>query len=564
MALKCGQAASDGPIPMTHDTASADLVLRGATVLTMDTADTRAQAVAVRDGLIVGVGADHDVESLIGPSTHVLDCRGRTVTPGFIDSHTHNTYVGEFRYRLDQLNLPAELTPSVEVLLGQVREQAGRTPGGEWIAGKNVEPHAMRERRWPTRHELDRAAPDNPVILTIRGGHACVANTRALERFGIARDTPDPEGGVIDRDSSGDLTGVLRDVTSIRAVLPQATLAELKTGLHTLEGMFLRLGITSTHDCGAGPRPEPYRAYREVVTDRRWRIRTSLFVYHDFLLANGDLFREGFDDIGLGLRGVKLFVDGSIQCFTCAFREPYVTKDTRGWEGLRYSQDKIDEAVLEAHRRGYQVAIHAQGDYGITMAVNAIEHAMRAYPRTTPRHRIEHTLCPTVDDLRRMAWLGITPNLFLFHPWFWGDQHIREFIGPKRARRMVPARTAIDLGMRPCAHSDCPVCTPDDPVWPSNPLWGMACAVTRRTRSGVDIGAEERVTPLDALRLYTANGARAVGEESVKGSLEVGKLADLVVLAQNPLDVDPWAIKDVVVEKTVVGGEIAYDRERDG
>jgi predicted amidohydrolase YtcJ len=542
----------------------ADLVLTGATVLTVDAAHPRARAVAIKDGLIVGVGADHDVESLIGPGTRVLDCRGRTVTPGFIDSHTHNVHVGEFRYRLDQLNLPADLAPALEDLLAQVRARAERTPAGQWIGGRNVEPNGMRERRWPTRQELDAAAPHNPVLLTIRGGHACVANTRALHLFGIGPDTPDPEGGVIEREpGTGHPNGVLRDVTSIRSALPESTLGDLKDALAELERKYLRLGITSAHDCGANPRPESYRAYRETVDERRWRIRTSLFVYHDYLLANVDAFSEGFDDRQLKLRGVKLFMDGSIQCFTCAFREPYVTRDTRGWEGLRYSQDKINEAVRRAHERGYQVAIHAQGDIGITMAVNAIEHAMEATPRPDPRHRIEHTLCPAREDLERMGRLGIVPNLFLFHPWFWGDQHIREFIGPERAARMVPARTALDLGLRPSAHSDCPVCTPDDPVWPSNPLWGMACAVTRRTRSGQDIGGAERVSPAEALGIYTINGAHAAFEERVKGSIAVGKLADLVVLAENPLEVDPWAIKDIAVERTIVGGDVAYDRERD-
>src|SRR5436189_5535881 len=181
-----------------------------------------------------------------------------------------------------------------------------------------------------------RLAAQTPVILTIRGGHASVANTRALDLFGIGQDTPDREGGVIDRDpATGDLTGVLRDVTSIRSALPQGSLADLKDGLATLEKMFLRLGITSTHDCGATPRPESYLAYREAVDERRWRIRTSLFVYHDFLMANEELFREGFDDTRLKLRGVKPFMDGSIQCFPCAFREPYVTRATRGREGPR-------------------------------------------------------------------------------------------------------------------------------------------------------------------------------------------------------------------------------------
>jgi predicted amidohydrolase YtcJ len=341
-----------------------------------------------------------------------------------------------------------------------------------------------------------------------------------------------------------------------------ATLAQLKDGLATLNGLYVKLGITSAHDAGANPRPESYRAYQEAVEEGRWQIRTYLMPYREYALARDLGLRAGFGDDRLKLGAVKVFMDGSIQCFTCAFREPYVTRDTRGWEGLRHTQAEIDEAVAEAHRLGWQVAIHAQGDWGITMAVNAIEHAMRAHPRPDPRHRIEHALCPTREDLERMRALGVVPSFFLFHPWFWGDQHIEEFIGPARAGRMVPVRTALDLGLRPCAHSDCPVCTPDDPVWPSNPLWAMACAVTRRTRSGADIGPGERITPLEALRLYTIHGAHAAFEERVKGSLEPGKLADMVVLGDDPLAVDPWAIRDIRVERTIIGGEIVYDAER--
>lgn len=537
----------------------ADLVLRGATVLTVDPRDTVAEAVAVRAGRIVAVGRDEDVADLIGSGTRVLDLPGKTVVPGFIDSHTHNVHVGEFRYSLSQLNLAAELVPSIPELLNLVAERAARARPGEWIGGRNYDPNGMRERRWPTRWELDRVAPDNPVMITIRGGHACVANSRALALAGITRDTPDPPGGVIDRDPDGEPNGVLRDVTSIRAVLPVSTVAELKAGLAGLSDLYLRLGVTSVHDAGATPRPESYRAFREAVEEGLFKQRAYLMVYHDFALAHDLGLRTGFGNDRLRMGAVKLFADGSIQCFTCAFREPYVTRDTRGWEGLRYKPDELAEAVTEAHRLGYQVAIHAQGDYGITVAVDAIERAMQAFPRPDPRHRIEHTLCPTRDDLERMRALGIVPNFFLFHPWFWGDQHIREFIGPERAARMVPARTAIDLGLAPCAHSDCPVCTPDDPVWPSNPLWGMACAVTRRTRSGADIGAGERITAAEALRLYTINGARAAFEEDRKGSIEPGKLADLVVLGANPLTTEPWAIKDIPVEATIIGGEIVHD-----
>src|SRR5437667_447564 len=186
----------------------ADLVLKGATILTMDAKDSVAQTVAVKHGRIVGVGTDADVEGLIGRGTHVLDCRGKTIVPGFIDSHTHNTLVGEFRYSFDQLNTAAELNPTLEGLLAKIKERAAGVSPGEWIGGRNYDPNAMREGRWPTRHELDAVAPLNPVLITIRGGHACVANTRALELAGITRDTPDPEGGVIDRDEAGDPTGV--------------------------------------------------------------------------------------------------------------------------------------------------------------------------------------------------------------------------------------------------------------------------------------------------------------------------------------------------------------------
>jgi predicted amidohydrolase YtcJ len=542
----------------------ADLVLRRATVLTVDADDSVAEALAVRDGVIVAVGTDADVEPLIGPGTRVLDLPGRTVVPGFVDSHTHNVHVGEFRYSFRQLNLAAELVPSLPQVLALVGERAHAARPGEWIGGRNFDPNGMDERRWPTRRELDAVAPDHPVVLTIRGGHACVANSRALALAGIGRDTPDPEGGVIERDERGEPNGVLRDVTAIREAPPPATLAELKEGLGTIHDMYVRLGITSVHDAGATPRPESYRAYREVVEEGRWKVRAYLMIYRDFALANDLGLRTGFGNDRLRVGAVKMFMDGSIQCFTCAFREPYLSRPTRGWEGLRYSQEAANEAVAEAHRLGWQVAIHAQGDHGITVAVNALEHAMREHPRPDPRHRIEHALCPSPEDLKRMQALRIVPNFFVFHPWFWGDQHIHDFIGRERADRMVPVRTAIDLGLRPCAHSDCPVCTPDDPVWPSNPLWGMACAVTRRTRSGADIGPGERITAREALRMYTLNGAHASFEERIKGSLEVGKLADVVVLGGNPLTTEPWAIKDLVVEKTIIGGETVFDRERQG
>ena len=541
---------------------SADLVFMNGNVMTVSAKDTIAQAVAVREGLIVGVGTNGDMEPLIGRDTKVMNHRGKTVVPGFIDSHTHNVSIGEFMFNFKLLNMPTELNPSIADIQQRIRERAKETPEGDWIGGRNLDPNSLKEGRWPTREELDACAPENPLILTIRGGHASVVNSRALELAAITKDTPNPEGGIIEKDPmTGEPTGVLRDVPLMKAVVPQASLQDLKDGLAAASEQYVQTGVTSTCDAGAMDKPDSYRAYQEAVAEGRVKTRTYLMIHEEFYRKNDLGLRTGFGNDRLKLGAVKLLVDGSIQCFTCAFYEPYVGRETRGLEGLRYTQEHLNKIVFEAHRLGYQVAIHAQGDYGITVAVNAIEHAMEKYPRPDPRHRIEHTLCPTIEDLKRMKTLGIVANFYLFHPWFWGDLHIGHFIGKERAYRMVPVKTAMKMGIVSCAHSDCPVCTPNDPVWPSNPLWGMWCAVNRKTRSGADIGPEEKLTPMEALRAYTINGAYASFEEKIKGSIEVGKLADMVVLSANPIAIDPWQIRNITVEKTIIGGEVVYETQ---
>lgn len=540
----------------------ADMVIKNSNVITVDTDGTSAEAVAVRDGKIVRVGSNREMQPLIGADTRVQNLNGRTVVPGFIDSHTHSTHLGEFRYSFKLLNLAAELNPTIADVLRKIKAKAEETPPGEWIGGKFFDPKGLREARWPTRQELDECAPDHPLMVSIRGGHACVVNSRALAIVGITGNTPDPEGGIIERDAiTGEPTGVLRDVQSIRTAPPPATLQEIKEALVRIGHEYIKTGVTSTGDAGATDRPEPYRAYQETVAEGRLKTRTYLMIREAFYRQNDLGLRTGFGNDRLRLGPVKLLVDGSIQCYTCAFDEPYITGDTKGLEGLRYSQERLNEIVAEAHRLGYQVAIHAQGDYGIKVAVDAIEHAMEKFPRPDPRHRIEHALCPTMEDLERMKRLGIIANFYFFHPWFWGDQHINHFIGPERANKMAPAKTAMRMGIVACAHSDCPVCMPNDPVWPANPLWGMWCAVNRKTRSGVDIGPHEKLTPLEALRAYTINGAYASFEEHLKGSIEPGKLADMVILSDDPLSTDPWKIRDIEVLKTIIGGEVVYEKE---
>ena len=538
----------------------ADLVIKNATVVTVDPGNTISEAVAVFGGKIVKVGTNRGIAPFVGEKSSVLDLEGKTLIPGFNDSHTHNVATGEFLHSLGLIDAAPELTPTIPVLLERVRERVKDTSKGGWVGGKNYVPEAVKEKRWPSLEELDSVAPDNPLIIIIRGYHAHVVNSKALQLAGITKDTPNPEGGVIDKDPvTGEPTGVLRDTPFMKAVIPQASLADFKTGLARLSEAYVKIGVTSTGEAGAPDTPDAFRAYQEAVADGTLKTRTYLMIREQFYRPNDLGLRTGFGNDMLRLGAVKIFMDGSIQCYTCAFEEPYITKDTRGMEGLRYTREQIETIIEECHRLGYQVAIHAQGDYTIRMAVDAIERAMKKNPRPDPRHRIEHCLCPSAKELERMRELGIIANFYLFHPWYWGDRHIDDFIGEDRAGRMVPAKTAMDMGINVCAHSDCPVCTPDNPVWPSNPLWGMWCAVNRKTRSGREIGPREKLTPLEALRAYTINGAYATFEEEIKGSIEPGKLADMVILSENPLKIDPWEIRNIKVEKTIIGGKIVYE-----
>jgi predicted amidohydrolase YtcJ len=273
--------------------------------------------------------------------------------------------------------------------------------------------------------------------------------------------------------------------------------------------------------------------------------------------------RTGFGDERLRLGPVKLFADGSIQVFTCAFYEPYITQPTDSVRAhprgvLTMTEQELHDMVTDAHARGYQVAIHAQGDRGIDVALDAIEHAMTADPRPDPRHRIEHCQCVSATGLARMARLGVIGSFYPHHSWYWADRHISTFIGPERAHRMNPMKSAMKAGVVTVGHSDAPIATIGDPMFGAEPLFGMWCAVNRTTRNGVKLGPEERLSPMEAIRAFTINGAHASFEEHLKGSIEPGKLADLVVLDRDPRAVDPWEIRDIRVLRTVIGGETVY------
>ena len=547
----------------------ADLVLWNGNVITVDPRNRIARGVAVKGDRIVHVGSSEEVQELVGRSTMVIDLNGKTLLPGFIEPHTHFMSFGT---RLRMVNVRTPPNETISDVLDRIRERARLTPAGQWIQAQGYEHTAIKEKRWPTRAELDSAAPDHPLVITYRSSHVWMGNSKALMLAGIDKDTPQPEGGHIDKDpDTGEPTGVLREKAASKPMtrlIPHPTVEDLKEGVVEAGQEYLSVGITSTHDAGTGDTPAYYRAYQESIEEGRLKVRVYLMIhdlpYSRFYMERDLGLRTGFGNERLRLGPVKTCSDGSIQVHTGTFYDPYIkydpgdtTRDPRG--SLQVSPEEQKKIILEAHSKGYQVAIHAQGDRGIDVALDAIENALEKFPRKNSRHRIEHCQCVTKSGLKRMKNMGVIASFYPHHIWYWGDRHVTEFLGLERASRLDPMKSAMDMGIVTVAHSDTPIALPKDPLFATDPLFGMWCAVNRRTRNGLLLGPEERLTTMDALRLYTINAAYASFEENIKGSIEVGKLADFVVLSQNPLHTDPWEIRNIKVEKTIIGGEILYE-----
>jgi predicted amidohydrolase YtcJ len=546
----------------------ADTVITGGKVITVNPLNEIAEAVALREGKILAVGRTEDVTLLAGPHTERIRLNGQTVLPGFIEPHTHFM---EYGIEMTWVNAKSPPNTKMAHILERLRDKAAKTPKGDWVLAFGIEEGGLEENRFPTKEEIDRVVPEHPVYMIHRSHHAAVANSRALSMAAIGESSPQPAGGHMDRDpATGRLTGVLREKAAFKPVqdiIPPPTKEEMKEGIARAGKLYATAGITSTHDAGPPTRPDAYRAYQEAVAEGLLKTRVYMMVrdwpYAHYALDRDLGLRTGFGNERLRIGPLKTCVDGSIQVFTCAFYDPYITLESDHTKShpkglLQMAPDQINPLVLEAHQKGYQVAIHAQGDYGIDVAIDAIEAAMTRHPRPDPRHRIEHCQCVTPQGIERMKRLGIIASFYPHHVWYWADRHVSTFIGRERANRIDPMKSAMDAGVIVIAHSDAPIATIGDPVFAADPLFGMWCAVNRKTRGGLLLGPEERLTPMEAIRAYTINAAYASFEETIKGSIEPGKLADLVILEKDPREVDPWEIRNIKVERTIIGGETVY------
>jgi predicted amidohydrolase YtcJ len=525
----------------------ADLVLVNGQVVTMDPRQPRAQAVAIAGDRFTAVGGDHDVRNLASARTRVVDLGGRTVVPGFIDAHSHPAAAG----RLHLKRIDCDLR-SIADIQAAVRARADETPAGEWVLGFKYDDTKTREGRPLTRQDLDAAAPAHPVFIQHRGGHTGYVNTLAFTRAGIAEGAPDPPGGAFDRDpATGRFTGRVKEraADAFERVIPSTeTRDDYRQGVRLISQMMSRTGITSVHD--AYGTPDDLRAYQDARAAGELSLRVYCLIgaaHFDEMLRAG--VRTGFGDEWVRVGAVKMTCDGSISERTARLSEPYVGRP--GDRGMLVTdEDELYVTLRKAHEADWQLGVHANGDEAIALVLDIYERLQRERPRRDPRFRIEH--CTVVNDalVARIKALGAVPTPFSTYVYYHGEK-MAEY-GAERLERMFALRSFLDARVPATQASDYP-------PGPFEPMMALQSEVTRTDMEGRVWGARQRISVEEAIRVGTVHGAWASFEERVKGSIEAGKLADLVVLGRDPFREDPLSLVTIPVERTMVGGRWVFE-----
>jgi len=509
----------------------ADLILYNANVLTLNRRKPRAELVVVKGDRIVWVGKNDGLGLFKGKR---IDCEGKTLMPGFNDAHIH---LMSYASNLLSLDCSSASVASVSDIQALIKQQAARTPQGTWIKGVGYNEFYLAEHRHPTRRDLDQAAPHHPVRLTHRSLHACVLNSLGLALAGITIETPDPDGGLIDREpETGEPSGLLYGMNSYinEQVIPPLSDEELRQGVRLANQGLLSSGITSVQDATVRNGFEQWQTFHGFKERGDLVPRLSMmFGLH----ALAEFKKKGmyycYGDSRLRLGAVK-----------------YILDETKGQ--LNPSQGELNEGVLQAHQAGFQVAIHAVEEGTVEAAATALEYCLIEYPKGGRRHRLEHcSICPPplLRRLKAVKALVVTQPAFIYYS---GERYLSD-VPDIQLPWLYRTKSFLRNGLRPAGSSDCPVA-------PCNPLPGVYAAITRKAENGRVLSPRESISAEDALRIYTLGGAYASFEEQLKGSIEVGKLADMVLLSADPISVAPEQIKDIQVEKTIVGGEVVWER----
>jgi hypothetical protein len=541
-----------------------DRIFFNGVVLTGDAQSPRVDAVAVRDGSIAAVGGNDQITSLRNGETEMIDLGGRLTLPGFNDSHLH--LIG---YATNRSKVDLSRCESIEEVVQQIKEfiKKNQVPDGEWIFGWGWNHSLFKEKKMPDRRDLDRASTTHCLAMMRTCCHILAVNTRALEKAGIENNPPTLEGGKVETDSSGVSTGVLKEkaMNLVLDLIPPFDVEALKDLILAAGRDFAAAGLTSvqTDDLaalGSDLLPQLVEAYRLLEAEGTLPLRINL---QPLLMKIGELERfiemgyhayEGSDFFRIG--PLKLLSDGSLGGKTAFLNSPYEGEDNnRGVPVL--SREEISELVNLAHKNGMQVASHAIGDASIEMVLETYREANRLYPRRDPRFRVVHASITSPKALEMFSELNALADI---QPSFTASDHayIDQNLGTERASWSYRWKDFIKKGIAMGGGSDCPVES-------YKPLSGISVAVTRQDQKGEPAGGwypEQRLELGEALSIYTMGSAYCTFEEKTKGSISPGKLADLVVTAENITAVDPFEIKDVEIAMTIVNGNIVYDSSK--
>ncbi|MFX0077009.1 MAG: amidohydrolase [Candidatus Hermodarchaeota archaeon] len=504
--------------------------------------------IIVSGSKIVKVGLIGDLE--IPKQSKIIDATGKTIIPSFIDSHTHFILMGV--RTLTMLDLSK--TESISDVMERVKTRLIGLPKDTWLSCHGWDESNWKEKRYPSKFDLDNVAPDNPVILTPYYGHLMVVNSRVLKLANITNDTPDPRGGKIDKDPrTNETTGVLREeaMEMIEAIKPPISKKTSLLGLQKACEIVLSHGCASIHELESDSiKISIYQTALEkgILKTRVYVMPEARFTETmlDGIEALG--VRTGFGNDFLKIGAVKIYIDGSMGSRTAVFSEPY--SDDYSTQGIfSISLEELEKRVLRVHRLGMQVAIHAIGDRGIEEALNAIEIALNQYPRKNHRHRIEHCEVLTEDQILRIKRLGVVTSVQPNFLGEWGQPRgmYEQRLGLTRLQLCNPYRKLLDEGIKVAFGSDCGYCPP----WPFDPMYGIWAAVNHPIE-------ENSISLEEAIQCYTLNGAYASFEENIKGSIEPGKLADITILSQDLTTIPSYEIKNIKAELTMINGQIQW------
>ena len=525
----------------------ADTIFTNGKVIAMDAGDTTAQAIAIKDGAILRTGTNDAMRAFVGAKTQTIDLRGRVLTPGFVDPHNHFRVLGLYSKVYIPFIVPE--VKSIQDMQAKLASIAAKTPKGQWISGYYL---TVGKDEIPTKQDLDKAAPDHPVWMMQQGGHYATTNSAGLKIAGVTANTPSPSGGIIEKDTKGEPTGRLfnhRAMDVVRQNIPIYSPQTVRDCIVEGQVPFAACGVTSFQDNNVRE-VDDISAYQDMAKQGKMYLRGAVYYALEYPTDEQTALQfKPFNDPYMKFAGYKFLLDG--QATTAYCHEPH---NGVSWNMAYWDVRSYKKAIRAMHDTGLQICVHCGGDAAVDMAIDAFEEAMNANPRPDPRHRIEHAVLTTPQATKRIKDLGIIVSTNPTFIRLSGDTYTSIF-GEKRCQeRVIVTREWLDAGVLLTIGSD----TPTTPWY--SPQATLAAAVARLTLSNKLMGANQAMTIKEALRAHTITAAYAGFEEKIKGSLEPGKLADLVVWTQDPYAMNPGQLLAATLDLTMVGGKMVYQK----